>query len=111
MKQLERNIARLIALNPEKVNQLDKLQDLCLYYTSDDDVTIRSELYHDDIVRYIITGTRCIMTITAHSKTGELVRKPRGEDPWAYTEDYSNCGDILHLAMELSKYENLRDAC
>lgn len=98
MKSVDRYIARMLVLYPQKYNQLDKIQTMCFHYTSDDIIKIGCELYEGNIIRYVIKGTRCNMTLAYNVKTLELARKPRGKAPWVYTEEQSNCGVILKLA-------------
>ena len=96
-KQIIKNIANIIKGNEKKIEQLDKVQSICVHCTSDDHIRIRCELYYNNIVRYLIEGTRCNMTITANTLTKEIVRKPRNEKAWYVAETDCWAGDILAL--------------
>lgn len=81
--QIEKNIANILRSNPIKLNQMKTVQDICYHLTSDDGIWITAELYNNNIVRYLIQGTRSGMTITAHTLTNSITRKPIGVKPWA----------------------------
>ena len=102
--QINKNIARIIKNNPKKIEQLNKVQDISIHCTSDDHIRIKCELYRNKIARYIITGTRSGMIITANIITGEIVRKPRSEKPWAEAETQTWVSDILKLVNDSLKY-------
>lgn len=82
-EQIIRNIAVILKHNPQKVAQLEKVGDITVHLTSDDSVWCEVELYDNNIVRYLITGTRSSCTITADLKTMRVIRKPRNIKPWA----------------------------
>lgn len=96
-EQVIKNIARIIKGNEKKIKQLNAVQNICIHCTSDDYITIKCELYHGNIVRYLITGTRSSMTITANTLTNEIVRKPRNEKAWYEAETSCWAGEILKL--------------
>ncbi len=81
-KQIIKNIANLIKDNTKKIEQLRKVQDITFNLTSDDYIDIKMECYENNIVRYLIEGTRANMTITANVLKKEIIRKPRNEKPW-----------------------------
>ena len=93
--QVEKNIARILAGNTEKIKQLEKVEDISFHLTSDDGVDITCELYDNNIVRYLIKGTRCGMTITANTLTNEIMRKPRCIKPYRTDHVKSNVCYIL----------------
>lgn len=82
-EQIIRNIAVILKHNPQKVAQLEKVGDITVHLTSDDSAWCEVELYYNNIVRYLITGTRSSCTITADLKTMQVIRKPRNAKPWA----------------------------
>ena len=94
-KQIIRNIVNIIKGNSKKINQLETVQDITFTCTSDDHINIICELYHGNIVRYVINGTRSGMVITADALTGEIVRKPYKENPWSVTETECYVSEIL----------------
>ena len=96
-KQIIKNIARIIRNKENKIEQLDKVQSISIHCTSDDHIRIKCELYHGNIVRYLIEGTRSGMTITADALTNEIVRKPRNEKAWYEAEVDCWASDILAL--------------
>lgn len=76
--QVARNIAVILKHNPRKVEQLKRVREICEHLTSDDGISIEIEYYGGGVVRYLISGTRCGMTITAKEPDHEIIRKPRG---------------------------------
>lgn len=97
-KQIAKNIARILRCNTNKIEQLDKVQSISIHCTSDDHIRVKCELYHGNIVRYLIEGTRAGMTIAANTLTNEIVRKPRNEKAWYEAEVDCWASDILALA-------------
>lgn len=95
VNQIERNLARLLFLNPNKREQLERVAGICYQLTSDTGVTIECELYTGHAVRYLITGTRCRMTVTADAVTGATIRKPRGAVPVITGTVHTTCYDVL----------------
>lgn len=95
---IENLIAQVIKRHDRKREQLERVQDICIHLTSDDGIMIDCELYSDNICRFLITGTRCSMTITYNTLTWELTRKPRGKRPWHTDWIHANAGDILNRA-------------
>lgn len=93
--QVEKNIARILTGNTEKIRQLEKIEDISCHLTSDDGIDITCELYDNNIVRYLIKGTRCGMTITANALTNEIMRKPNGIKPYRTEHITSNVCYIL----------------
>lgn len=100
-RQVARNIAVFLKHNPEKIAQLEKVQAITIWLTSDDWCEITCEMYEDGIERYLIRGTRSTMTITVKEPEHLLVRKPRGARPW-YT-DTVECWihDIIRIYEEV----------
>ena len=94
-KQVETNIANIIRGNRKKIEQLEMVKEISSHLTSDDGIRIICELYTGNIARYLITGTRCSMTVTANTITGEIIRKPRGTKPWYSDWVTTNATDIL----------------
>ena len=102
MKQIEMNIANIIAMEPEKYRQLEKVQGISVHLTSDDGIDITLKMYAGSIVRYLIEGTRSKMTITYNTKEKKIVRKPRGQEPINTSYLYNrNCCDILRFADKI----------
>lgn len=95
--QVIKNIARIIRNNEKKIEQLDKVQSISVHCTSDDHIRIKCEMYHNNIVRYLIEGTMSGMTITANTLTNQIVRKPRNEKAWYEAEADCWASDILSL--------------
>lgn len=96
---IENLVAQVIKRNETKRKQLEKVADICCHLTSDAGISIVAEMYSNNIVRFLITGTRCGMTITYNTLTWEIVRKPRGEKPWYTEKEYHhNAWDILDKA-------------
>lgn len=93
--QIVKNIANAIKNNPNKIEQLEKVKDITLHYTSDNNCRIVIEMYNNNIVRYIVNGTKSQTIVTYNTATKQIVRKPYKEIPW-YT-DFINCSinDIL----------------
>ena len=85
-QQIINNIATIIRDKDKKIEQLEKVQGITMTCTSDDRIYIICELYCDNIVRYLIEGTRSSMTITANMATNEIIRKPNGIKPWQVAE-------------------------
>lgn len=94
-KQIITNIANIIRGKQNKIDQLVKVHSITLHCTSDDYIRVTCELYYNNIVRYLISGTRSSMTITANTLTGEIVRKPRNIKPWTVSEVGTYAGYIL----------------
>lgn len=95
--QVIKNLAVICKSNPAKADQLRKVGAITMHLTSDDHINVKVELYRNHIVRYLIEGTRCNMTCTLCMDTMEIVRKPRGEKPWADGDcDFWVC-DVLKL--------------
>lgn len=95
--QIIKNIARIIRNKDKKIEQLNKVQSISINCTSDDHIRIKCELYHNNIVRYLIEGTMSGMTVTANTLTNEIVRKPRNEKAWYTAEVDCWASDILTL--------------
>lgn len=77
-----KKLVYILSIYPEKLAQFNKLCDRCYYLTSDTGITVSMEMYDGNIVRLVITGTRCQMTVCYNALTWELLRKPRGAKPW-----------------------------
>ena len=95
MSNVPNLIANVVRNNKEKMMQLEKVQDICIHLTSDDGILVYAEMYDGNIVRFLIRGTRCGMTITYNTITGELVRKPKGKKPWYTVWEQMNVSDIF----------------
>ena len=80
-------MASAIAKNSKKYEQLLTVNDICHTLTSDGGIDVNAEIYSGNIVRYLIKGTRCSMTLTFNTITYEIVRKKRNERP-IYTDDF-----------------------
>lgn len=102
-EQIIRNIAVILKHNPHKVAQLEKVGDITCHLTSDDHVNITAELYRNNIVRYLIDGTRSRATVTANIRTMELARKPRNEKPWAVSWTDAWVYDIIRLYHDITE--------
>lgn len=103
--QIIRNIAVLIWDKPDKLAQLEKVQDISIHLTSDDGLRIMCEVYAGNVVRYLVQGTRSGMTITANSITREMMRKPRNSKPVYRKETYCIfAGDIMKQAAEIRSH-------
>ena len=100
-RQILRHIARICLIHPKKMSQLETVQSISCNCTSDDAITIESELYNDNICRILITGTRSRMTMTFNTLTMEIKRKKRGEIPWYKDDFYANCSDIFNMVDEI----------
>lgn len=82
-----RNSLRLVfAKNPQKREQLEKVQSICVSLTSDDACSVRWELFDNNITRIIVDGTRSQFRVCFNSITGELVRKPYKATPFHTAE-------------------------
>lgn len=95
---IENLIAQVVKRNEKKRQQLEKVAEISCHLTSDAGINIEAELYNNNICRFLISGTRCGMTITYNTLTWEIVRKPRGEKPWYKTSEQSNAWFILEKA-------------
>ena len=95
---IENLIVQVIKRNETKKRQLEKVADISCHLTSDAGIRIEAELYEGNICRFLITGTRCGMTITFDTHTLEIKRKPRGKKPVFTTWESSNAFDILRMA-------------
>ena len=102
-KQIIKNIAVILSHNPAKVSQLEKITDICFHLTSDDGIDIDCEIYAGDIARYLITGTRCRMTITANTITNEITRKPYKARPIYTARIHTNTSYIFAALEHMSK--------
>lgn len=101
---VENLIAKVVNLHDKKRKQLEKVAEISCHLTSDAGIAVKTELYNNNICRFLITGTRCGMTITYNMLTWEIVRKPRGAAPW-YTEwESANAWRILERAEELKEW-------
>lgn len=98
---IENLIAQVVRKHEVKRLQLEKVAEISCHLTSDAGIHITAELYNNNICRFLIEGTRCGMTITYHTLTLEIVRKPRGEKPWYTTTETANAWDILDKAERL----------
>lgn len=85
----------------KKLADLDKMQGICLHLTSDDAMDVTVEMFNNNIIRYLIKGTRCNMTLCFNSMTFEICRKPRGENPWFSNSFSCYAGDILRDARNI----------
>lgn len=101
---IAKNIARAIRGNEKKMEQLTKLKDRCVYLTSSDGICITAELYEGNIARFVIEGTRSSMTVTVNTVKNEIVRKPRGAEPW-YTVKMCNM-NVYQIEEEIEKMES-----
>lgn len=102
--QVINNIALAIYDKPKKVKQLIKVQSITIEMTSDDHIEVTCEMYTNNIVRYLIKGTRSSATITVNTITNEIARKPYKASP-LYISDISNnlwCFEILEKIAELN---------
>lgn len=109
--QVINNIALAIYDKPEKVKQLIKVQSITIEMTSDDHIDVTCEMYDNNVVRYLIKGTRSNTTVTINTLTNEITRKPHKVNP-LYTSDISHnlwCFEILEKIAELKNvpYETL----
>lgn len=95
MSNLANLIANVVRNNEKKMEQLKRVQSICLNLTSDDGISVDTEMYYDNIVRFRISGTRCGMVITYNTITGEIVRKPAGARPWHTEWEHIHVSDIL----------------
>ena len=87
-----------------KIAALDKVQDMCLRFTSDDAVDVTVEMFNNNVIRYLIKGTRCNMTLCFNSLTFALCRKPRGEVAWFSNSFSCHAGDILRDARNVIEF-------
>lgn len=94
------NIGNVISdiRNARKMEQFLTLQDICFTMTSDDFIEVKCELYDNNVVRYLIYGTRCNMTLTYNALTQKTVRKSRKARPWHTEEFKCRCDEILEYA-------------
>jgi hypothetical protein len=100
-KQHLMNMANAIARNPKKYEQLQTVNDICHTLTSDAGIDVTAEIYSGNIVRYLINGTRCSMTLTFNAITYEIVRKKRNERP-IYTKSFhSYAYNIIDAVNEI----------
>lgn len=109
--QVINNIALAIYDKPEKIKQLIKVQSITIEMTSDDHIGVTCEMYANNIVRYLIKGTRSNTTVTINTLTNEVTRKPYKVSP-LYISDISHnlwCFEILEKIAELKNvpYETL----
>lgn len=109
--QVINNIALAIYDKPEKIKQLIKVQSITIEMTSDDHIDVTCEMYANNIVRYLIKGTRSNTTVTINTLTNEVTRKPYKVSP-LYISDISHnlwCFEILEKIAELKNvpYETL----
>ena len=81
-ESVERHIKNALAENPKKKSQFQKVVDFSQNLTSQDTLAVTAELYDNNIVRYLIEGTRSSMTLTVNALTNEVKRKPRNAIPW-----------------------------
>lgn len=88
----------------DKIMQLDKIQDISFHMTSDDVVNVTVELFNNNVIRYLITGTRCNMTLCFNSLSFALCRKPRGEVAWFTNSFTCHAGDILRDARSIVEF-------
>lgn len=105
-KMIVKNIARAIRGNEKKIEQLRKLKERCVYLTSSDGIHITAELYEGNIARFIIEGTRSNMTVTVNTITNQIIRKPRGAEPW-YTVQAFNM-NVSDIEEEVKNMESWR---
>ena len=94
-EQITNNIAALIRGNEKKIEQLVKVQEITMVCTSDDHLNITCEMYDNNIVRYLLNGTRSGMVVTANTATKEIIRKPNGIKPWQVAETDCWAWEIL----------------
>lgn len=90
------HIARALKTSKKKRDQLQAVRDITVRFTGDDWVNVTVELYYGNIARYLITGTRSGMTVTMDIRTAEIIRKPKGLDPYYTTQS----GLFVHEIME-----------
>lgn len=96
-KQIIKNIANIIRRHPNKMDQLERVKSITVCMTSDDHINIVCEMYSENITRYLITGTRANMTITYKSDTDQIVRKPRGLEPWMVAKTDCYVCEIMEI--------------
>lgn len=101
--QIAMNIARLIWDKAKKIEQLNKVQGITMTCTSDDHIHVICELHHNNIVRYLIEGTRSKMVVTANCETREMLRLPRGSEASHKNECDMWCTDIQN---HIEKWQN-----
>ena len=102
--QIMQNIAVLIWDKPKKLEQLQKVGEITFTCTSDDYIYITAELYCNNLVRYLITGTRSNMTITANPITRQIIRKPRNLKPYMVAETECWVRDIQIIIDEIQEH-------
>lgn len=102
-EQILRNIALILKHNPQKVAQLEKVGDITVHMTSDDHVNIDIELYDNNIVRYLIEGTRSGCTMTVDMKTMKVIRKPRNLRPWVTAWTDMQVYEIVRRYHDITK--------
>lgn len=108
-KQHILNMANAIAKNSKKYEQLLTVNDICHTLTSDGGIDVTAEIYSGNIVRYLIRGTRCSMTLTFNAITFEIVRKKRNEQP-IYTDDFHTYAyNIIDAADAMKEQEKEND--
>ena len=78
----EMHLRTALRENQKKKSQFQKVVDFSQNLTSQDTLDVIVELYDDNIVRYLIEGTRSSMTLTVNALTNEVKRKPRNVRPW-----------------------------
>lgn len=79
-----------------------KLADRCRALTSDYGISIKAEVYPNNIESYIIKGTRCKLRITYDNASKKVVRKPYSSKPIMFSnfEQY-NCLDLEEIVNEI----------
>lgn len=96
-RQLCMNLANVLRINETKMNQFLKIRDICEHLTSNDGITVEIELYDNNIVRYLIEGTRCKFTCTFNAIDKTVIRKPRNAKPFFTTWVKMNCSYVLEM--------------
>lgn len=105
-KAIARNIAINLYHNPQKEEQIRKVQDICFHLTSDDGISVDIEMYPRGIVRYLISGTRCSMTLTVREPEHEVIRKPNGLKPWMTDWTHLHVNDILDILDNIKEHHS-----
>lgn len=96
-----KRIADILKGNPVKMEQFARLISICIAYTSDTGVQIEVEMYPENIVRYIINGTRCNWVCTYNTQKNVVIRKPRNIKPWySFRINNAYAIDIENMALQ-----------
>ena len=71
----------ILAHDNNTMEKFKKLADRCCALTSDYGISIKTEVYPNNIESYIIEGTRCKLRITYDNINKKVVRKPYSSKP------------------------------